>query len=106
MEICGPDAPMGTFEPVPLRGPVHTPTVSIRTSNGHPTRALRASQHGHYGRFLNQAIYILPSAMHHELATLSVEWSETAERGAWRPLVGMAFPARDSRENRQNIVFV
>ena len=36
----------------------------------------------------------------------AVEWSETAGRGAWRPLVGKAFPVGDSRENRQNIVFV
>jgi hypothetical protein len=66
----GADAPTGTSEPVRLCRSVDTSTASIRTSCGHPLRALRASQHGHYRRFLDRAIYILSSAMLHALAAL------------------------------------
>jgi hypothetical protein len=46
-----------------------TSTASIRTSGSHPLRALRASQHGHYRCFLDQAIYILSSVKLDALAT-------------------------------------
>ena len=65
----GADAPTGTSEPIRLGRSVDTSTASIRTSGGHPLQALRASQHGHYRRFLDQAIYILSSAMLDVLAT-------------------------------------
>ena len=69
-EIGEPMCPaMGTSEPVRLGRSVDTSTASIRTSGGHPLRALRASQHGHYRRFLDQAIYILSIVTLHALAT-------------------------------------
>ena len=65
----GADAPTGTSEPIRLRQSIETSTASIRTSDGHPIGALRASQHGHYRRFLDQAIYILSIVTLHALAT-------------------------------------
>ena len=66
----GADAPTGTSEPIRLGRSVDTSTASIRTSGGHPLQALRASQHGHYRRFLDQAIDILSSVTLHALAAL------------------------------------
>ena len=65
----GADALTGTSEPIRLGRSVDTSTASIRTSGGHPLWALRASQHGHYRRFLDQAIYILSIVTLHALAT-------------------------------------
>ena len=65
----GADAATGTSEPIGLGRSVHMSTASLRTSGGHPHQALRASQGSHYRRFLDQAIYILPSVMLDVLAT-------------------------------------
>ena len=80
MGNCGADAATGTSEPVSLGRSVHTSTASIRTSGSHPLRALRASQHGHCRRFLDQAIYILSSVMPHALATLIRRGNATTKK--------------------------
>jgi len=63
----GADAPTGTSAPICLRRSIEASTASIRTSDSHPIGALRASQHGHYRRFVDQAIYILSIVTLHAL---------------------------------------
>ena len=76
----GADAPTGTSEPIRLGRSVYTSTASIRTSGGHPLWALRASQHGHYRRFLDQAIYVLSSVTPHALAALIRSGNATTKK--------------------------
>ena len=77
----GADAPTGTSEPIRLGRSVDTSTASIRTSGGNPLRSLRASQHGHYRHFLDQAIYILSSVTPHApLATLIRRGNATTKK--------------------------
>jgi len=76
----GADALTGTSEPIRLGRSVDTSTASIRTSGGHPLQALRASQHGHYRRFLDQAMYILSSVTLDALATLIRRGNATTKK--------------------------
>ena len=48
--------------------------------HGHPLWALRASQHGHYRRFLDQGIYILSSVTLDALATLIRRGNATTKK--------------------------
>ena len=68
-EIVGPTRPRAHLSQSASADRSTRPRHPFKTSGGHPLRALRASQHGHYRRFLDQAIYILSIVTLHALAT-------------------------------------